>query len=218
MSKNNLASVLLVGIFLGSTSLTCQGALVRMDVSDLWCDTDIVLIGYHSKPVVVTFGVEIRTENAEYLQGEEPVHIIKNQGPNTVTFGKYYRLQRYQDGDWVTIPFRENVGFPALLMILKAGEKYSDRIHFGFFTEVPGEGRYRIAKELSIEEMDLILIKYAEFYIRSNWSYGLVWNRFRMHIGVMGLALMTITILFMMRKRWHHQDQQGDWLGSETGW
>ena len=126
--------------------------------------------------------------------------IIKNSGPNTVTFGSYYWLQRHQDGDWVTIPFRENVGFPDWLMILEPGKKCREKIRFGGLIEVPGEGRYRIAKELSVEDMDLTLIKYAEFYIRSNWSYRMVLDRFRMHIGV-GLTLITISILFVMRKR-----------------
>ncbi len=35
----------LLAAFLCSISLTCQGALVRMDVSDLWCEADVVLIG-----------------------------------------------------------------------------------------------------------------------------------------------------------------------------
>ncbi len=125
-----------------------------------------MFLGSQSGLVVAAFGVEMRTGRAEYLQGEEPVLIIKNQGPNTVSFGSYYWLQRHRDGDWVTIPFRENVGFPAWLMMLEPGKEYRERIRFGGLVEVPGEGRYRIAKELSIEEMDLTLIKYAEFYIR----------------------------------------------------
>ena len=42
--KVSLIGVLLA-VFLCSTSLNCQGALVRMDVSDLWCWADVVLIG-----------------------------------------------------------------------------------------------------------------------------------------------------------------------------
>ncbi len=44
MSKNVLIGALLA-VFLCSTTMPCQGALVRMDVSDLWCEADIVLIG-----------------------------------------------------------------------------------------------------------------------------------------------------------------------------
>ncbi len=156
-------------------------------------------LGYYFRPVIGA-GVEMRTGKAEYFQGEDPMLIIRNRGPNTVTFGYYYWLQRYQDGEWVTIPFRENVGFPAWLMILEPGEKYRDIVHFGGLVEVPGEGRYRVAKELSIEEMDLTLIKYAEFYIRSSWSYSMVWDRFRLHTGITVLAL-TVVITILMRKK-----------------
>jgi len=45
MSKNKLVGVLLVYILLCSAIVTCQGALVEMDISDLWCDADVVLIG-----------------------------------------------------------------------------------------------------------------------------------------------------------------------------
>ena len=174
-----------------------------------------MFLGSQSRLVVATFGVEMRTGRAEYLQGEEPVLIIKNQGPNTVSLGSYYWLQKHWDDEWVTIPFKENVGFPAWLMMLEPGKEYRERIRFGGLVEVPGEGRYRIAKELSIEEMELTLIKYAEFNIRSNWSYGMIWDRFFMHIGITALALITISILFMMRKKENHQDHQVDWLGSE---
>lgn len=159
-----------------------------------------MFLDYHSKPVVAAFDVEMRTGRAEYLQGEDPMLIIRNRGPNTVTFGYYYWLQRYQDGEWVTIPFKENVGFPAWLMILKPGGFYRYRIHFGGLTEVPSEGRYRIAKELSIEDMDLTLIKYAEFYIRSSWSYRMVWDRFRLHIG-MTVSVLIVVITILMRRR-----------------
>ena len=43
--KVSLISVLFVCILLCSASVTCQGALVEMDVSDLWCEADVVLIG-----------------------------------------------------------------------------------------------------------------------------------------------------------------------------
>jgi hypothetical protein len=159
-----------------------------------------MFLGYHSRPVVAAFGVEMRTGRAEYLQGEEPILIIRNQGTNTVSFGSYYWLQRHQDVDWVTIPFRENVGFPDWLVILEPGEKCREKIRFGGLVEAPGEGRYRIAKELSIEEMDLTLIKYAEFYIRSNWSYRMVWDRFRMHVGITALALIVVITILMRKK------------------
>jgi hypothetical protein len=45
MSKNEFVSVLLLSILLCSTIVTCQGALVKMDISDLWCEADVVLIG-----------------------------------------------------------------------------------------------------------------------------------------------------------------------------
>jgi hypothetical protein len=45
MSKNKLVGVLLVCILLRSAVVTCQGALVKMDISDLWCEADVVLIG-----------------------------------------------------------------------------------------------------------------------------------------------------------------------------
>jgi hypothetical protein len=35
----------LLSVFLCSATMQCQGALVRMDVSDLWSDADVVLIG-----------------------------------------------------------------------------------------------------------------------------------------------------------------------------
>ena len=41
----SLIGVLLACILLCSASVTCQGALIRMDISDLWCDADVVLIG-----------------------------------------------------------------------------------------------------------------------------------------------------------------------------
>nr|NIM46512.1 hypothetical protein [Nitrososphaeria archaeon] len=43
--KVSLIGVLLAAIFLYSATIPCQGALVRMDVSVLWCDADVVLIG-----------------------------------------------------------------------------------------------------------------------------------------------------------------------------
>jgi len=44
-SGRNTWEKVLAGVFLCSTSLNCRGALVRMDVSDLWCEADVVLIG-----------------------------------------------------------------------------------------------------------------------------------------------------------------------------
>ena len=45
MSKNEFVSVLLLSIFLCSAIVTCQGALVKMDIPDLWREADVVLIG-----------------------------------------------------------------------------------------------------------------------------------------------------------------------------
>jgi hypothetical protein len=49
LTTENRIEVSLLGVllafFLCSLSLTCQGALVEMDVSDLWCEADVVLIG-----------------------------------------------------------------------------------------------------------------------------------------------------------------------------
>jgi len=159
-----------------------------------------MFLDYHSKPVVAAFDVDMRTGRAECLQGEEPMLIIRNRGPNTVTFGNYYWLQKHRDGEWVMTPFKENVVFPAVLTILEPGDTNRQRIRFGGLTEMPGEGRYGIAKELSIEEMDLTLIKYAEFYIRSNWSYNMVWGRFRLHIG-MTVSVLIVVITILIRRR-----------------
>jgi hypothetical protein len=160
----------------------------------------ILLLVIQGAVAVFFFGVEVRTGRAEYLQGEEPLLIIRNHGPYTVSFGSYYRLERHRDGEWVRVPFRENVAFPALESVLEPGDRSRQRIRFGGLTEVPGEGRYRIEKKFSVEDVDKDFTKYAEFYIRSSLSYGMVWGRFRLHIGITVFALMAISILFVMRK------------------
>ena len=49
MTTENRIEVSLIGlllaVFLCSTSLTCQGALVKMDIPDLWREADVVLVG-----------------------------------------------------------------------------------------------------------------------------------------------------------------------------
>ena len=74
---------------------------------------------------VFLFGVEVRTGRAEYLQGEEPLLIIRNRGPYTVSFGSYYWLERHRDGEWVGIPFKEYVAFPAWERVLDIEADFS---------------------------------------------------------------------------------------------
>lgn len=74
---------------------------------------------------------------------------ITNNSDKSAEFGAAWSLERRTDDGWQVVPFRENVGFEAILYMLLPGGEQIRTIHFASLAKKLTDGEYRAVFEIS---------------------------------------------------------------------
>lgn len=75
-------------------------------------------------------------------------YLIHNGTDETVEFGEPYAIQKKEDGGWVDLTMRDNVGWTAIGYVLEPGGTMALTCGFWLYEETPEAGKYRLTKEV----------------------------------------------------------------------
>ena len=75
-------------------------------------------------------------------------YLIHNGTEETVEFGEPYAIQKKEDGGWVDLTMRDNVGWTAIGYVLEPGGTMALTCGFWLYEETPEAGKYRLTKEV----------------------------------------------------------------------
>ena len=111
-------------------------------------------------------GVYVSLDKARYTVEEKPIFTIKNCGPNEITFGSEYKIEKFIDDEWVEVP-AYNLDVPwaweAALRILPPGQSFRQSIYLSGFS--PGD--YRVGKTVRDEVTEMSRIFKVTFEVTS---------------------------------------------------
>lgn len=129
----------------------------------------IVLVSL--SPIITVFlncifenGVHVRLDKAKYTVKEKPVLKIINCGPNEITFGIDYKMEKMIDEEWVEVPAIRRAApwaWPAGLIVLPPGKAFRQSIDLGGFSL----GDYRVGKTVKDEVTEISRTFKMEFKI-----------------------------------------------------
>lgn len=111
-------------------------------------------------------GVYMSLDKASFTVEEKPILTIKNCGPNEITFGIEYKIEKFIDEEWVEVPaFNLDVpwAWTAALYILPPGQSFSQSIDLSGF----GPGEYRVGKTVRDEVTERSRIFKVKFEVTS---------------------------------------------------
>jgi hypothetical protein len=114
--------------------------------------------------------LEIQLENNRYSESVEKLNlIVENYGPSEIYFGSGYQMEKYKDGLWYKVPFRDNVTSTSILYKREKKQKYTQEIILSLLDYQFTQGRYRIIKSFNLNERtdteDTMITLAAEFGI-----------------------------------------------------
>jgi hypothetical protein len=111
-------------------------------------------------------GVHVSLDKTSYMVEEKPILTIKNCGPNEITFGSEYKIEKFIDGEWVEVPaFNLDVpwAWDAAQRILPPGRSFRQSIDLSGFDL----GDYRIGKTVRDEVTERSRIFKVKFVVMS---------------------------------------------------
>jgi hypothetical protein len=107
-------------------------------------------------------GVYVSLDKASYTVEEKPILTIKNCGPNEITFGSEYKIEKFIDEEWVEVPAMP-WAWDAARLILPPGQSYKQSIDLSGFIH----GDYRVGKIVRDEETEMSRIFKVKFDVMS---------------------------------------------------
>jgi hypothetical protein len=111
-------------------------------------------------------GVYMSLDKASYTVEEKPILTIKNCGPNEITFGIEYKMEKFIDEEWVEVSaLNLDVpwAWPAALRILPPGRSFRQSIDL--IGLEPGD--YRVVKTVRDEATERSRIFRVKFVVMS---------------------------------------------------
>ena len=122
-------------------------------------------------PIITVFlnctlknGVYVRLDKDKYNVKEKPFLKIINCGPNEITFGIEYKMEKIIDKEWVEVPaIRRDVpsAWPAGLIVLPPCKAFRQSIDLSGFSL----GDYRVGKTVKDEVTEISRTFKVEFKI-----------------------------------------------------
>lgn len=103
-------------------------------------------------------------EEPKLLLEQDNLHLtLSIQNPTDITYytGRDFGLQKLENGEWQTVPMREDIAFTAEALIVSPGTYQIESLSLDFYFENLTAGSYRISKTLFSENGNLVI--YAEF-------------------------------------------------------
>lgn len=111
-----------------------------------------------SKSTLPELTLEMVTDQTEYPSSTKEIAFeIKNEGPATVNFGTPYYVEKREQGTWYEIPFKDNVAFTEIGLMLAAGEGYQGKINLTDLDYSLTTGDYRMIKRFHSNEKEIFL-------------------------------------------------------------
>jgi len=107
-------------------------------------------------------GVYVSLDKARYTVDEKPILTIKNCGPNEITFGSEYKIEKFIDEEWVEVPAMP-WAWDAARRILPPGQSFRQSIDLSGFS--PGD--YRVGKTVRDEVTEMSRIFKVKFEVMS---------------------------------------------------
>ena len=101
--------------------------------------------------------IEMREADSVILETQYPVYApdveqigvtIRNDTDERIEYGAEWSLEMKRGGVWVTLPFKENVGWIGIAYLLEAGGSSAFTINTGILKKPLAEGCYRVVKSI----------------------------------------------------------------------
>lgn len=83
--------------------------------------------------------------------------LIFNNSEFSAVFGKPYQIEKYIDGTWYKMPFKDGTAFIEIAIMLNSGEIYEEVIDTKVLKYPLTSGEYRISKTFFVNEMSVTL-------------------------------------------------------------
>ncbi|MDQ0350941.1 carbonic anhydrase [Alkalibacillus filiformis] len=100
--------------------------------------------------------VQMETEKSIYSKSINEIKVtVRNQGPNPIAFGTYYRVEKYKGDTWYEVPL--NIQFTDIGLSIKANETYDEEVQIKHIDYQLTQGLYRIVKEFRTENDEINL-------------------------------------------------------------
>ncbi|KGP73460.1 immunoglobulin-like domain-containing protein [Pontibacillus yanchengensis] len=108
--------------------------------------------------------IVMKTEKSIYSMAANEIKItVENQGSNPLSFGTFYRVEKFKEGTWYEVPFEKKTEFNDIQLSIKANESYNQEVLTKLLNYHLTQGLYRIVKEFESENEDFKIA--AEFTI-----------------------------------------------------
>jgi hypothetical protein len=102
--------------------------------------------------------VEMYTEKpSDASSRDEIILVVKNLGPASLRFGTAYTVEKREQGIWYEVPFKENVGFAEVGLVLEPNDTYQQKINRKAFDYTWTTGEYRVIKSFYANEQKITL-------------------------------------------------------------
>jgi len=102
--------------------------------------TDVIRIGT----------VTLHLDRETYRPHHTATMTFRNRSTSVVFHGYRFEVQRFEDGDWVRVPFGLGL-VESIALILRPGQSFEQELSLRQgFVEPPEPGRYRVVKEFRI--------------------------------------------------------------------
>ena len=107
-------------------------------------------------------GVYVSLDKTRYTVEEKPILTIKNCGPNEITFGSKYNIEKFIDEEWVEVP-DVPWAWDAARRILSPGQSFRQSVDLSGFS--PGD--YRVGTTVRDEVTEMSRIFKVKFEVMS---------------------------------------------------
>jgi len=94
--------------------------------------------------------VTLHLDRETYLPHQTATMTFRNLSTGVVVHGYFFEVQRFEDGDWVRVPFDQGL-VPSIGLSLRPGQSFEQDISLRQgLVETSEPGRYRVVKEFRV--------------------------------------------------------------------
>ncbi len=95
---------------------------------------------------------ELKLDKNKYSIKVDQISLeITNKSASNLNLGVIYYMERYIDGSWYQIPFKDDTDFQTIGIIVKPNESYTQNISTNHVKYELSPGKYRVVKPISEE-------------------------------------------------------------------
>ncbi|HET7577647.1 MAG TPA: immunoglobulin-like domain-containing protein [Bacillales bacterium] len=103
-------------------------------------------------------GVKLHLKQTTFAPSAESIPFeIQNSGETSITFGVGYTIEKFQHGTWYEYPFKPDVAFILMALILRPGETHKGSVSVDLLKYLLTDGRYRVVKKISADGQSRVL-------------------------------------------------------------